>query len=158
MSDKLQPCLWYDGKAEEAAEFYANTFPDSAVTKRNPSPMDWPAGKAGDIVTVEMRLLGRPALLLNGGPGETPNNALSLMVLTDDQAETDRIWDTIVDNGGEAVFCGWCKDRYGYSWQIAPRRLMELSTHEDAGIRAKAFAAMYQMVKIDIAALEAAVA
>lgn len=158
MSDKLQPCLWYDGKAEEAAEFYAATFPDSEIVACNRSPMDWPAGKEDDVITVEMTLLGRRVLLLNGGPGETPTNAVSLMVLTDDQAETDRIWDAIVDNGGEAIFCGWCKDRYGYAWQITPRRLMELSTHEDGEVRAKAFAAMNQMVKIDIAALEAAVA
>jgi len=155
--DKMITCLWFDGAAEEAASFYAATFPHTHVGKVNRAPMDYPSGKAGDVLTVEFTLLGRPAVGLNGGPMFKPNEAVSFMVLTDDQAETDRYWDAIVGNGGAESACGWCKDRWGYSWQITPRRLLELTTSREPEEARRAFAAMMTMGKIDIAALEAAV-
>ena len=157
MMPKIQPCLWFDKIAEEAARFYADTFPDTRIDKVNRSPGDYPSGKKGDVLTVEMTILGMPFLLLNGGPEFQFNEAVSFVVATEDQAETDRYWNAIVGNGGKESMCGWCIDRYGLSWQITPRRLMELTTA--GGEKAtRAFAAMMHMRKIDIAALERAVA
>jgi predicted 3-demethylubiquinone-9 3-methyltransferase (glyoxalase superfamily) len=156
MAAKLQSCLWFDGKAEEAASFYAATFPHSQVTSVNRAPGDYPSGKEGDVLTVEFTILGQPFIGLNGGPAFKPDEAISFMVLTDDQEETDRYWNAIVGNGGEESACGWCKDKWGFSWQITPRRLMELTT--GGGERARrAFEAMMTMHKIDIAKLDAAV-
>ena len=157
MIAKLQPCLWFDGNAEEAARFYADTFPDTRIGKVNTAPADYPAGKKGDPITVDMTILGMPFVLLNGGPEFKFNEAVSFQVATDDQAETDRYWNAIIGNGGEESVCGWCKDRFGLSWQITPKRLIE---YMDAGgeTARRAFAAMMEMRKIDIAALERAVA
>jgi predicted 3-demethylubiquinone-9 3-methyltransferase (glyoxalase superfamily) len=156
MTTKITPCLWFDGQAEEAANFYAATFPDSRVKSVNRAPGDYPSGKAGDVLTVEFTVLGMDFLGLNGGPQFKFDEAVSFMVYTDDQAETDRYWNAIVDSGGEESMCGWCKDKFGLSWQITPKRLMELTT--GGGDRAKrAFDAMMTMRKIDIAKLEAAV-
>ena len=152
----LQPCLWFDTQAEEAANFYADTFPDSEVRSVNRAPGNYPSGKAGDVLTVEMTLLGKPFVLLNGGPIFTPNEAVSFMVMTDSQEEIDRYWDAIVGNGGAESACGWCKDKWGHSWQITPRRLMELTTSSDTAKAKRAFDAMMTMQKIDLAQIEAA--
>ena len=157
MIAKIQPCLWYDHDAEEAAAFYAATFPDSRVGAVMRAPGDYPDGKQGNVLTVEMTILGMPFLLLNGGPHFTFDEAISFQVATDDQAETDRYWRAIVDGGGEESQCGWCKDRFGLSWQITPRRLTEYMA-QGGETAARAFRAMMQMRKIDIAALERAVA
>ena len=157
MIEKIQPCLWFDGNAEDAARFYADTFPDTRIGAVMRAPGDNPAGQQGDVLTVEMTLLGMPFLLLNGGPEFKFNEAVSFQVATDDQAETDRYWDAIVGNGGQASVCGWCKDRFGLSWQITPRRLTELMA-AGGDTAARAFKAMMEMTKIDIAALERAVA
>ncbi|MGI8704992.1 MAG: VOC family protein [Sphingomicrobium sp.] len=152
----LQPCLWFDTQAEEAANFYAATFPDSEVKSVNRAPGDYPSGKAGDVLTVEMTLLGTPFVLLNGGPIFTPNEAVSFMVMTESQEEIDRYWNAIVGNGGQESECGWCKDKWGHSWQITPRRLMELTTSSDEAKAKRAFDAMMTMQKIDLAKIEAA--
>jgi predicted 3-demethylubiquinone-9 3-methyltransferase (glyoxalase superfamily) len=153
----LMTCVWFDfGQALEAAEFYARTFPDSHVGRANRAPADFPGGKEGDELTVEFTVLGRPFLGLNGGPNFKPNESVSFVVLTDTQAETDRYWDALVGNGGEASACGWCKDRWGFSWQITPKRLIELTNGPDAAVRKRVFEAMMGMGKIDIAALETA--
>jgi len=157
MKDRIVPCLWFDKNAEEAANFYAATFPDSRVGKVTRSPGDYPSGKEGDVLTVEFTVLGMPFLGLNGGPEFHFDEAVSFMVYTEDQAETDRYWNAIVDNGGSENVCGWCKDRFGLSWQITPRRLMELIADPDREVAKRAFDAMMEMKKIDIAALEAAV-
>jgi 2-polyprenyl-6-hydroxyphenyl methylase/3-demethylubiquinone-9 3-methyltransferase len=149
-------CLWYDRSALEAAQFYAKTFADSAVGAVHRAPGDYPAGKEGDVMMVEFTVMGIPCLGLNGGPGITHNQAFSFSVLTEDQAETDRLWNAIVGNGGQENACGWCQDRWGVSWQITPRVLMEAVTDADRAAARRAFEAMMPMKKIDIAAIEAA--
>ncbi|MBD8091939.1 VOC family protein [Pseudomonas fluorescens] len=151
-------CLWYNGTALEAATFYAKTFPDSAVKAVHHAPGDYPAGKQGDVLTVDFTVLGIPCLGLNAGPAFPPTEAFSFQVATDDQTETDRYWNAIIDNGGQASACGWCKDKWGVSWQITPRVLSEAVTHSDPAIAKRAFDAMMTMTKIDVAAIEAAVA
>lgn len=150
-------CLWFDGAALDAATFYAATFPDSAVGEVFRAPCDYPAGKTGDVLTVAFTVAGVACLGLNGGPGVPHSNAFSFQVATDDQAETDRLWNAILDNGGEASACGWCKDKWGLSWQITPRVLTQALYHPDPAAARRAFEAMMQMVKIDVAAIEAAV-
>ncbi len=149
-------CLWYDGTAEEAARFYARTFPGSSVTAVHRAPGDYPAGKQGSVLTVEFTVLGIPCLGLNGGPAFKHSEAFSFQVITEDQAETDRYWNALVGNGGAESQCGWCKDRWGVSWQITPRALMEAITDRDGAAGKRAFEAMMGMKKIDIAAIEAA--
>jgi predicted 3-demethylubiquinone-9 3-methyltransferase (glyoxalase superfamily) len=149
-------CLWYDKHAEAAARFYAETFPNSSVGAVHRAPGDFPDGKQGDALTVEFTVVGIPCFGLNGGPQFKPSEAFSFQIATDDQEETDRYWNAIVGNGGQESACGWCKDRWGVSWQITPRVLTEAMAA--GGDRAKrAFAAMMGMKKIDVAAIEAAV-
>lgn len=149
-------CLWYDGTAEEAARFYAKTFPDSAVTAVHHAPGDYPDGKQGDVLMVDFTVLGIPCLGLNGGPAFKHSEAFSFSIITEDQAETDRYWNAIVGNGGEESQCGWCKDKWGLSWQITPRALMEGVTSKDRALAKRVFDAMMDMKKIDIAAIEKA--
>ena len=156
MPHKNTICLWFDGAALEAARFYAATFPDSSVEAVHTAPGDYPAGKQGDVLTVEFTVMGIPCLGLNGGPGTQHNQAFSFQVATDDQAETDRLWQAIVGNGGEEVACGWCRDKWGLSWQITPRVLTAAIIHPDPAAAKRAFNAMMGMVKIDIAGIEAA--
>jgi len=149
-------CLWYDGAAEEAASFYAKTFPNSAVTGIHRAPGDFPSGKQGQVLTVEFTVVGVPCLGLNGGPMFKHSEAFSFQIITEDQAETDRYWNAIVKNGGTESECGWCKDRWGLSWQITPRVLMEAMTGADKQAAKRAFEAMMTMQKIDVAKIEAA--
>jgi predicted 3-demethylubiquinone-9 3-methyltransferase (glyoxalase superfamily) len=149
-------CLWYDGGAEEAAHFYADTFPYSSVDTVHRAPGDFPSGKQGDVLTVEFTVMGIPCLGLNGGPAFTHNEAFSFQVATADQAETDRYWNAIVGNGGEESECGWCKDKWGLSWQITPVVLTKAFTSNDRAAAKRAFDAMMQMKKIDVAAITAA--
>ena len=156
MNSKNRVCLWYDGTALEAATFYAETFPDSAVGAITHAPGDYPAGKQGDVLTVEFTVAGIPCLGLNGGPAFTHSEAFSFQIATDDQAETDRLWEAIVGNGGQESACGWCKDKWGLSWQITPRALTAAIADPDPAAARRAFEAMMGMHKIDIAAIEAA--
>jgi predicted 3-demethylubiquinone-9 3-methyltransferase (glyoxalase superfamily) len=149
-------CLWYDTDAEGAARFYAATFPDSAVHAVHRAPADYPSGKKGDVLTVEFTVLGIPCLGLNGGPAFKHTEAFSFQIATDDQAETDRYWDAIVGNGGQESQCGWCRDRWGLSWQITPRVLTD-ALARGGDVARRAFEAMMPMRKIDVAAIEAAV-
>ena len=150
-------CLWYDGDAENAARFYAETFPDSFVGAVHLAPGDFPSGKKGDVLTVEFTVMGLPCLGLNGGPAFRHDEAFSFQVATVDQAETDRYWNAIVGNGGQESACGWCKDRWGLSWQITPLVLIQAYTSPDRAVARRAFDAMMTMKKIDIAAIEAAI-
>ena len=149
-------CLWFDGTAEEAARFYAKTLPDSSVSALHRAPGDFPSGHEGDVLMVEFTVLGIPCLGLNGGPAFKHSEAFSFQVATADQAETDRYWNAIVNNGGQESDCGWCKDRWGLSWQITPVALTRAVTDPDRAAAKRAFDAMMQMRKIDIAAIEAA--
>jgi 2-polyprenyl-6-hydroxyphenyl methylase/3-demethylubiquinone-9 3-methyltransferase len=156
MTPKNTICLWYDHDALDAATFYAATFPDSAVGRVMRAPGDSPSGRQGDILTVEFTVLGIPCLGLNGGPAFRHSEAFSFQVATDDQAETDRYWNAIVGNGGEESACGWCRDKWGLSWQITPRALTDAIVDPDSAAAKRAFDAMMMMRKIDIAAIEAA--
>ena len=156
MVNKNTICLWYDGTALEAAHFYAATFPDSAVGAVHRAPGDYPAGKEGDVLTVEFTVMDIPCLGLNGGPQFMHSEAFSFQVATDDQAETDRLWNAIIGNGGQESACGWCKDKWGLSWQITPRVLIEAMA-QGGEVAKRAFEAMMDMQKIDIAKIEAAV-
>ena len=156
MVSKNTICLWYDGTAEQAARFYAETFPDSAVGAVYRAPADYPSGKKGDVLTVLFTVLGIPCLGLNGGPQFQHNEAFSFQVATDDQDETDRLWNAIVGNGGQESACGWCKDKWGISWQITPRVLTDGIADPDPAVAKRVFEAMMTMQKIDIAAIEAA--
>ncbi|MEN5148802.1 VOC family protein [Pseudomonas orientalis] len=158
MNNKNTICLWYNGDALEAANFYAQTFPNSEVKAVHLAPGDYPAGKQGDVLTVDFTVLGTPCVGLNGGPIFKHSEAFSFQVSTDDQEETDRLWHAIIDNGGQASACGWCKDKWGLSWQISPRVLVDAVTSKDPGVARRAFEAMMTMTRIDIAAIEAAIA
>ncbi|WP_199033125.1 VOC family protein [Ralstonia sp. ASV6] len=156
MPSKNTVCLWFNNDAVDAANFYARTFPDSAVQAIYRAPGDYPAGKQGNVLTVEFTVAGIPCLGLNGGPAFQHSEAFSFQIATDDQAETDRLWNAIVSNGGQESACGWCKDRWGISWQITPRVLSEAICDPDPAAAKRAFDAMMTMHKIDIAAIEAA--
>jgi 2-polyprenyl-6-hydroxyphenyl methylase/3-demethylubiquinone-9 3-methyltransferase len=149
-------CLWYDKDAEAAARFYAETFPDSSVDAVHKAPGDYPGGKAGDVLTVDFTVCGVPCIGLNGGPTFKHSEAFSFQIATKDQEETDRYWNAIVGNGGEESMCGWCKDKWGLSWQITPIALIEGSTDPDPVVAKRVFDAMMTMKKIDVAAIEAA--
>jgi 2-polyprenyl-6-hydroxyphenyl methylase/3-demethylubiquinone-9 3-methyltransferase len=156
MPSKNTLCLWYEGDALAAANFYAQTFPDSSVGAIHRAPGDYPDGKQGDVLTVEFTVAGIPCIGLNGGPAFKHSEAFSFQIATDDQAETDRLWSAIVGNGGQESQCGWCKDRWGLSWQITPRALTAAFTDPDRAASKRAFEAMMTMRKIDIAKIEAA--
>ncbi|WP_299326804.1 VOC family protein [Parasphingopyxis sp.] len=158
MTAKNRICLWYDGDAEEAARFYAETFPNSAVGRVTRAPGDYPSGEEGDVITVDFTVLGIPCLSLNGGSTFTHSKAFSFQVATETQEETDRYWNAIVSNDGAESMCGWCKDKWGLSWQITPKVLTEALSHPDPAAAKRAFEAMMEMQKIDIAKIEAALA
>lgn len=151
-------CLWFESGAEEAARFYCDLFPDSEVHAVNRSPSDWPGGKAGDVLTIGLTLLGLRAMAMNGNTDDTFSNAMSLQVFTERQEETDRYWDALLGDNGTPMACSWLTDRFGMRWQVIPRVLMDGLDHEDPEVRGRVFAAMQQMVKIDHAAIEAAIA
>jgi len=154
---KMTICLWFDqGKAREAAEFYASVFPESHVGEGHASAVDIPSAKVGEELTVEFTVLGQTYVGLNGGPNFKPNEAVSFMVLAENQEDTDRYWNAIVGNGGKESACGWCKDRWGFSWQITPRVLLEATNDPDRAAAKRAMESMMTMRKIDIAAIEAA--
>ena len=156
MTSQNTICLMYDGTALEAAQFYAKTFPNSSVGKVYHAPGDYPSGKQGDILTVEFTVLGIHCLGVNGGSGFKHSEAFSFQVATDSQAETDQLWNAIVLGGGQESVCGWCKDKWGLSWQITPRALTEAMADPDRAAAKRVFQAMMQMKKIDIAAIEKA--
>jgi 2-polyprenyl-6-hydroxyphenyl methylase/3-demethylubiquinone-9 3-methyltransferase len=152
----LTTCLWFNKNAVQAAKFYTKTFPNSRITAVRKSPTDYPNGKAGDVLTVEFTVLGQSFIGLNGGPGYGFTQAVSFQVFTDTQKETDRYWNAIVKNGGKAIACSWCTDKFGLSWQIVPRALMNGMNSKDKAAAKRVMKAMMQMVKIDIAKIEAA--
>ena len=156
MMHKNTLCLWYRDDAEGAARFYAETFPDSAIGRINRAPSDFPGGKAGQVLTVEFTVCGIPCFGLNGGDTFKHSEAFSFQIATDDQAETDRYWNAIVGNGGKEKACGWCEDKWGLSWQITPRALTD-AMNQGGDVAKRAFEAMMDMVKIDVAKIEAAV-
>ena len=156
MISKNTICLWFNGTALEAAEFYAKTFPDSAVKAIHRAPSDFPSGKKDDVLTVEFTVAGIPCVGLNGGPAFKHSEAFSFQISTEDQEETDRLWNAIVGNGGQESACGWCKDKWGLSWQITPRVLAEGVANPDPMVAKRVFEAMMTMKKIDIAQIEAA--
>jgi predicted 3-demethylubiquinone-9 3-methyltransferase (glyoxalase superfamily) len=156
MISKNTVCIWYDKEAREAANFYASIFPDSAVTAVHHAPSDYPSGKEGDVLTVAFTVMGMHCIGLNGGPAFTHNEAFSFQVATDTQEETDRLWQAIIENGGQESACGWCKDKWGISWQITPRVLIEAISDPDRPAAKRAFEAMMAMTKIDIGKIEAA--
>ena len=156
MTHKNTIFLWYDRSAEEAARFYAKTFPDSALGAIRRAPGDYPGGKKGDVLMVEFTVAGIPCVGLNGGPEIKHSLAFSFQIATDDQGETDRLWNAVVGNGGQESQCGWCKDKWGVSWQITPRVLLDAVTGPDSAAAQRAFEAMMPMKKIDIAKIEAA--
>ena len=158
MTSKIATFLWYDGAAEEAATFYAATFPDSRVDAVHRAPGDYPAGQQGQVLTVEFTVCGMAFVAMNGGTGHPHSDAVSFQIYTDDQAETDRLWDAVVGNGGSENACGWCKDKWGVSWQITPRGLMKAISSPDPAAAKRAFQAMMTMRKIDVAAIERAMA
>ena len=156
MTSKNTICIWFEGGAVDAANFYAKTFPDSTVGAIMRAPGDYPDGKQGDVLTVEFTVAGIPCIGLNGGPQFKQSEAFSFQIATDDQLETDRLWNAIVGNGGQESACGWCKDRWGLSWQITPRALTTAMADPDRAVAKRVFEAMMTMRKIDIAAIEAA--
>ena len=156
MIPKNTICLWYDGTALEAAQFYAKTFPDSSVGKVHRAPGDFPSGEEGQVLVVDFVVCGIPCMGLNGGPMFKHSEAFSFQIATDDQAETDRLWNAVVGNGGKEKDCGWCEDRWGISWQITPRVLTEAITGPDRAAAKRVFDAMMTMRKIDVARIEAA--
>ena len=156
--DKVSTFLWFDGQAEEAATLYCSLLPDSRIDSIARAPGDYPAGQEGQVLVVEFTLAGRSFQAMNGGPGHPFTDAISLSVQTEDQAETDRLWDALIDGGGAPVACGWLRDRFGLSWQITPKVLVQALGSSDRGASKRAFEAMMQMVKIDVATIERAVA
>ncbi len=156
MTAKNTICLWYNGTAEEAARFYAETIPDSTIGAVQRAPGDYPAGKQGDVLTVEFTVAGVPCIGLNGGPQFPQTEAFSFQIMTEDQAETDRLYDAVVGNGGAESQCGWCKDKWGLNWQITPKQLTDGMADPDPATRKRVFEAMMTMKKIDVAKIEAA--
>jgi predicted 3-demethylubiquinone-9 3-methyltransferase (glyoxalase superfamily) len=153
---KIAPCLWFDGQAEEAADFYTSILPDSHIDKVNQAPADTPSGPQGSVLTVDFTLGGQQFIGLNGGPDFKFNEAISLSIDCEDQAEVDRYWEKLVEGGGEHSVCGWLKDRYGVSWQVIPRQLPEMVNGPDRAAAARAMNAMLEMTKIDVAKLREA--
>nr|WP_279614805.1 VOC family protein [Sphingomicrobium astaxanthinifaciens] len=151
----MRPCLWFDHEASAAAAFYVDSFPRTRLIAENRSPADWPGGKAGDVITIDLEIAGQRVMLMNGGDAFRPSPATSLMLVTRDQEETDRVWQALEAGGGAAMACGWIADRFGFAWQVTPQRLLDLLADPDSA--PAAFAAMQAMVRIDIAALERAV-
>lgn len=154
--DKIIPCLWFDGKAEDAAEFYVSVFPDARIDAKNRCAIDWPGGKAGDVVLVEFTLAGQSYQALNGGPGQEFNEAISLSVVCKDQAEVDKVWDALTADGGEPIMCGWLKDRFGVRWQVVPEAMTEMLRDDDPEKSKRVMSAMMEMVKLNEAKLKAA--
>ncbi len=158
MADKLAICLWFESEAEDAVRFYCDLFPESEIHSINRSSTDWPGGKAGDVLTIDLTLLGTLAMAMNGNTDDSFTNAISLQVFTDTQEETDRYWDALLGETGSEMACSWLTDRFGIRWQVAPRVLMEGLGHDDPDVKGRVFGAMMEMVKIDHAKIEAAIA